>query len=115
MKARERLSAQVTSVMNAQELDELARDVGLAAVKFADLKSHRLSGVVFDVEELVSFEGCNGPYVQYACVQIWPGSRASDIVAAACRIIATTNSQRTHLLKLKNVQQSVQQVCLYAS
>ena len=54
------------------ELDReaLARLVGLAAVKFADLSSFRTSGYVFDAERLVSFEGRTGPYVQYACVRI---------------------------------------------
>ena len=50
--------------------EALARAVGLAAVKFADLSSHRLSGYVFDADRLVSFEGRTGPYVQYACVRI---------------------------------------------
>jgi arginyl-tRNA synthetase len=50
--------------------EQLARLVGLAAVKFADLSSFRTSGYVFDAERLVSFEGRTGPYVQYACVRI---------------------------------------------
>jgi arginyl-tRNA synthetase len=48
----------------------LARKIGIAAVKFADLSSHRMSGYVFDPERLVSFEGKTGPYLQYACVRI---------------------------------------------
>ncbi|WP_428377679.1 arginine--tRNA ligase [Lichenicoccus sp.] len=50
--------------------EQLARLVGLAAVKFADLSSFRTSGYVFDAERMVSFEGRTGPYVQYACVRI---------------------------------------------
>lgn len=49
---------------------DLARKVGIAAVKFADLAGDRLSGYVFDPERLVSFEGRTGPYLQYACVRI---------------------------------------------
>jgi arginyl-tRNA synthetase len=48
----------------------LARKIGIAAVKFADLSSNRMSGYVFDPERLVSFEGKTGPYLQYACVRI---------------------------------------------
>jgi arginyl-tRNA synthetase len=48
----------------------LARKVGIAAVKFADLSSLRTSGYVFDGDRLVSFEGKTGPYLQYACVRI---------------------------------------------
>ncbi|APG05452.1 arginine--tRNA ligase [Luteibacter rhizovicinus DSM 16549] len=49
---------------------ELARRVGIGAVKFADLSGDRLSGYVFDVERLVAFEGRTGPYLQYACVRL---------------------------------------------
>jgi len=49
---------------------DLARKVGIAAVKFADLTGDRLSGYVFDPERFVSFEGRTGPYLQYACVRI---------------------------------------------
>jgi arginyl-tRNA synthetase len=48
----------------------LARKIGIAAVKFADLSSNRIAGYVFDPERLVSFEGRTGPYLQYACVRI---------------------------------------------
>jgi arginyl-tRNA synthetase len=50
--------------------DALARAIGIAAVKFADLSTYRTSGYVFDAERMVSFEGRTGPYVQYACVRI---------------------------------------------
>ncbi|MCQ8241148.1 arginine--tRNA ligase [Rhizosaccharibacter radicis] len=72
-KARERLAAnpeRLPAGMDDAGLGRLAEQVGLAAVKFADLSSFRTSGYVFDAERLVSFEGRTGPYVQYACVRI---------------------------------------------
>ena len=68
-KARERVRTDSDST-DPEAREQLARAVGLAAVKFADLSSHRLSGYVFDADRLVSFEGRTGPYVQYACVRI---------------------------------------------
>ncbi len=65
-KARERLPETPPGL----DREQLARLVGLAAVKFADLSSFRTSGYIFDAERLVSFEGRTGPYVQYACVRI---------------------------------------------
>lgn len=53
-----------------EEKHQLARKVGVAAVKFADLSGDRRSGYVFDPDRLVSFEGRTGPYLQYACVRI---------------------------------------------
>lgn len=49
---------------------ELAKLVGVAALKFADLSSYRISGYIYDADRMVSFEGKTGPYVQYACVRI---------------------------------------------
>ena len=69
-KARERLAETGLEARPGLDRDELARLVGLAAVKFADLSSFRTSGYVFDADRLVSFEGRTGPYVQYACVRI---------------------------------------------
>jgi len=69
-KARERLRENDAADPDAGGRETLARLVGVAAVKFADLSSFRTSGYVFDPDRLVSFEGRTGPYVQYACVRI---------------------------------------------
>ena len=71
MMAAKRLEAsEVASGLPPSEFAALSREIGIAAVKFADLASNRLSGYVFDPERLVSFEGKTGPYLQYACVRI---------------------------------------------
>ncbi|WP_266157474.1 arginine--tRNA ligase [Dyella silvatica] len=66
---------------------DLARQVGMAAVKFADLSGDRLSGYVFDLDRLVSFEGRTGPYLQYACVRIRSvlrkAAESGEVVGAA--------------------------------
>jgi arginyl-tRNA synthetase len=61
---------------------ELARRVGIGAVKFADLSGERLSGYVFDAERLVAFEGRTGPYLQYACVRLRSLLAKADDAAA---------------------------------
>ena len=47
------------------DADEIAEQVAIGAVIFDDLRRERVRDVVFDVEELLSFEGETGPYVQY--------------------------------------------------
>ncbi|QDK69968.1 arginine--tRNA ligase [Lactococcus protaetiae] len=49
---------------------EVAKQVGVGAVKFYDLKTDRKNGYDFDLDEMVSFEGETGPYVQYAHARI---------------------------------------------
>lgn len=45
--------------------EEVARQVGVGAVVFHDLKNDRLNNFDFALEEVVHFEGETGPYVQY--------------------------------------------------
>lgn len=45
--------------------DEVARQVGVGAVVFHDLKNYRLNDINFSWEEMLTFEGETGPYVQY--------------------------------------------------
>jgi arginyl-tRNA synthetase len=70
-KAEERLADSVQAqAMDGDARKTLARKVGIAAIKFADLSSNRISGYVFDLDRLVSFEGKTGPYLQYQVVRI---------------------------------------------
>jgi arginyl-tRNA synthetase len=55
---------------SAEERAAIAKAVGLAAIKFADLSNHRLSNYIFDLTRFTRFEGKTGPYLQYAAVRI---------------------------------------------
>ena len=55
---------------SAEEKDTIARQVGLAAIKFADLSNHRTTDYIFDLGRFSKFEGKTGPYLQYAAVRI---------------------------------------------
>ena len=46
--------------------ETVAEQVGVGAVVFHDLKKERVKDVVFDWNEVLSFEGETGPYVQYS-------------------------------------------------
>ena len=52
-----------------EESAEIARKVGLAALKFGDLVNHRTGNYVFDLDRFSSFEGRTGPYLLYAAVR----------------------------------------------
>ncbi len=45
--------------------DQVAEWVGIGAIIFNDLKRERTKDVVFDKQEILSFEGETGPYAQY--------------------------------------------------
>ncbi|MEM7802434.1 MAG: arginine--tRNA ligase [Chloroflexota bacterium] len=52
-----------------EEEYEIARNVGIAALKFGDLINHRTGNYIFDIERFTSFEGRTGPYLLYAVVR----------------------------------------------
>jgi arginyl-tRNA synthetase len=45
--------------------DDVAKQVGVGAVIFHDLKNNRMNDIEFSLEEMLRFEGETGPYVQY--------------------------------------------------
>jgi len=55
---------------SAEERAEIARKVGIATIKFADLSNHRTTDYIFDLERFSKFEGKTGPYLQYAAVRV---------------------------------------------
>ncbi|MCU0082309.1 arginine--tRNA ligase [Streptococcus danieliae] len=61
--------------------EEVARQVGVGAIKFYDLKTDRMNGYDFDLEAMLSFEGETGPYVQYAYARIQSILRKADYQA----------------------------------
>ncbi|MFH1682736.1 MAG: arginine--tRNA ligase [Candidatus Woesearchaeota archaeon] len=44
---------------------EIARQVGIGAIIFADLSNDRIRNITFDWKKFLSFEGETGPYLQY--------------------------------------------------
>ncbi len=69
--AEKRLAEQgIGADYSAQERNEIARKVGIATIKFADLSNHRTTDYIFDLERFSKFEGKTGPYLQYAAVRI---------------------------------------------
>nr|WP_241765389.1 arginine--tRNA ligase [Hyphomonas adhaerens] len=56
--------------MGAEEREEVAASVALAALRFSDLMNTRTTNYVFDLDKFTSFEGKTGPYLLYAAVRV---------------------------------------------
>ncbi|EKN71048.1 arginyl-tRNA synthetase [Neobacillus bataviensis LMG 21833] len=65
---------------NLANKDVVAKQVGVGAVIFHDLKNNRMNDIEFSLEEMLRFEGETGPYVQYT-------------FARACSILRKANWQ----------------------
>ncbi len=70
-RARERLAESgFAEGYSAEETEKVARQVGVAALKFADLSNPRTSDYIFDLDRFMAFEGKTGPYLLYASVRV---------------------------------------------
>lgn len=56
--------------MEEEEARQVAKKVGLAAIKYGDLSNQASKDYVFDIERFTSFEGETGPYLLYTIVRI---------------------------------------------
>lgn len=56
--------------MPEEERDKIAKQIGLAALKYGDLSNQPTKDYIFDIERFTSFEGNTGPYILYTMVRI---------------------------------------------
>ncbi len=67
---------------NLENKELIARQIGISALTFNDLKNSRLKDVRFDWDAVMSFEGDTGPYVQNAHVRLCSIMRKAGIERA---------------------------------
>jgi arginyl-tRNA synthetase len=84
------------------DLDAIAEDVGIGAIKYADLSTARDSAYIFDWDRMISFKGNTGPYLQYATARIRSIFRRAGLDEAEPRgpILVVDPSERTLARKL---------------
>jgi len=63
----------------AGERHTLAKALGLGAIKYADLSSHRVSDYVFSYDKMLRFEGNTAAYLMYSYVRIAGIKRKVDV------------------------------------
>jgi arginyl-tRNA synthetase len=87
--AEERALARLTEAkaegkldLEEHELAQVARAVGIGAVKYADLHQNRASDYQFDFDKMITFQGNAGPYLQYAYARIQSIFRKGQIAPA---------------------------------
>lgn len=107
-----RLLAEREADLTAEERLTVARQVGIGAVKYADLSKSRTSDYVFAWEHMLSFEGNTAPYLQYACTRVRSIFRRAGIdprtLDAPLRIGAT--EERALALRLLQFGESLRAV-----
>ncbi|MGH1484591.1 MAG: arginine--tRNA ligase [Cellvibrionaceae bacterium] len=92
--------------LNPEEKRDIARKVGIGAVKYADLSKTRTNDYIFNWETMLSFEGNTAPYLQYAYTRIKSIFRKAELSADQLTGKITLNHEDEKALSLKLLQLS---------
>ena len=68
----------------------IARQIGIGAVKYADLSTDRVRDYIFDWDRMLSFDGNTAPYLQYAHARICSIFRRAGVDRSSVRGMAIT-------------------------
>jgi len=99
------------SDLSEDEIAEVARKVGIGAVKFADLSKNRTSDYIFSWDAMLSFEGATAPYLQYAYTRVRSILRRADIADGFSAALVIAQEQEKQLaVKLLRFEEALQQV-----
>jgi len=72
-------STGLSDELSDEQRAEVARIVGIGAVKYADLSKNRTTDYVFNWDTMLSFEGNTAPYLQYAYTRVVSIFRNADV------------------------------------
>ncbi|WP_226345836.1 arginine--tRNA ligase [Agilicoccus flavus] len=91
---------------------EIARQIGVGAIKYADLSVAHDSEYVFDLDRMLSLTGNTGPYLQYAATRIKSifrglGSAPEDHAADIVLVEPAERELALHLLRFGDVVAAV--------
>ena len=84
-----------------QEIEDLAKIIGIGAVKYADLSINRESNYIFNWDKMLSFEGNTSLYMQYAYARIQSIFRRFDGELKGDIIIGDDLEQRLGVMLLR--------------
>ncbi len=98
--------------LDETERVEVARKVGIGAVKYADLSKTRTNDYIFNWESMLSFEGNTAPYLQYAYARIKSIFRKAkvDSTELAGKLDIGAEQERALVLKLLQLSEVIEQV-----
>ncbi|GMG87365.1 arginine--tRNA ligase [Biformimicrobium ophioploci] len=91
---------------------EIARKVGIGAVKYADLSKTRTNDYIFSWDSMLSFEGNTAPYLQYAYTRVRSIFRKAGInpEQLSGSIVVAAPQEQQLALKLCQFEEMLEQV-----
>jgi arginyl-tRNA synthetase len=76
--------------LNEEEKSDIARKIGIGAVKYAELSQYRMTDYVFSWDKMLALQGNTAPYLQNAYVRIRSIFRKADVATPLGGVEAQT-------------------------
>lgn len=99
-----KLLAQRDTELSEDELNAVARKVGIGAVKYADLSKNRTTDYMFNWDTMLSFEGNTAPYLQYAFTRVQSLFRKADVAPTQLSQAIHIEHPQEHALAVQLLQ-----------
>ena len=99
-----KLLAQRDTELSEDELNAVARKVGIGAVKYADLSKNRTTDYMFNWDTMLSFEGNTAPYLQYAFTRVQSLFRKADVAPTQLSQAIHIEHHQEHALAVQLLQ-----------
>ena len=106
-----------TARFSEDEKRLIARRIGIASVKYADLRNDRTSNYVFDWDKMISFQGNTAPYMLYAYGRIRSIYRKAaerfgspDVYGPGVHLTLAHPAERTLALCLARLREAIDNV-----
>jgi len=97
--------------LSAENTDDIAKKVGISALKYGDLSNQATKNYVFDMDRFASFEGNTGPYIQYTVVRIKSilnKAQSENMELAKVILEPSSDVERDLMLKLSKFNEMVE-------
>lgn len=96
----------------AEDIQDIARKVGIGAVKYADLSKTRTNDYLFSWDSMLSFDGNTAPYLQYAYTRVQSIFRKAAIDPASLTddILIGTTQEKNLAIRLLQFSETLDQV-----
>ena len=98
-------NSETTGEVTKKEKKEIAKKVGVGAVKYADLKKHYKKDIVFDWDKVLNLKGNSGPYLQYTTLRAL--SVLKDVDEFNFEFIDLSDKERSLVKKITEFEEKI--------
>jgi arginyl-tRNA synthetase len=97
------VNSSIVSGLSIKEQADLAKQIGIGAVKYNDLSQHHAKDIIFDWQKVLNLKGNSGPYLQYTFARTQSVLQKSKQGHFSFKAIEFSDLEKIEVLLLKKI------------